>query len=195
LIDRNGGSFVKNEGGGEEVGDGGLGDGAGFGGEEDEGVGGAELVDGLAAGSAGLAGGVVEIGDGDGSDADGGAVEADGGGDGGLLGADGEAVGGVFYVAAGDDGVGLAFEQESGADAEVAVGGVGVVGYLGGALLESGDLGLSEWGWGDWGLRERAVGWVGGRHVSEATGCRWVMASRAGLMINVPYPIREMWTI
>jgi hypothetical protein len=190
LIDRDGGSFVKNEGGGEKVGDGGLGDGAGFAGEEDEGVGGAELVDGLAAGSAGLAGGVVEVGDGDGADADGGAVEADGGGDGGLLGADGEAVRGVFYVAAGDDGVGFVVEQERGADPEVAVGGVGVVGYFGGALLEIGDLGLSEWG-----LGELAAGWVGGRHVSEATGCRWVMASRGELMINVMCPIREMWTI
>jgi hypothetical protein len=112
-------------------------------------------------------------------------VEADGGGDGGLLGADGEAVGGVFYVAAGDDGVGFVVEQERGAYAEVAVGGVGVVGYFGGALLESGDLGLGE----------RAAGRVGGRHVSEATGCRWVMASRAGLMINVLCPIRGMWTI
>ena len=60
-------------------------------------------MDGLAAGSAGLAGGVVEVGDGDGADADLGAVEADGGGDGGLFGADGEAVGGIFDVAAGDD--------------------------------------------------------------------------------------------
>ncbi len=66
----------EEKGGGEEVGDGGLGDGAGFGGEEDDGVGGAELVDGLAAGSAGLAGGVVEVGDGDGADADVGAVES-----------------------------------------------------------------------------------------------------------------------
>jgi hypothetical protein len=50
-------------------------------------------------------------------------------------------------------------------------------------------------GLGEGGLRWRAAGRVGGRHVSEATGCRWVMASRAALMINVPCPIREMWTI
>src|SRR5580693_5690715 len=49
-------------------------------------------------------------------------VLADGGGDGGLRGAGGEAVGGVFYVAAGDDGV--VVEEDSGAHAEVAVGGV-----------------------------------------------------------------------
>ena len=60
----------------------------------------------LKAGSAGWPGFVVEVGDGHGSDTDGWAVLRDGGGDGGLLGAGGEAVGGVFYVAAGDDGVG-----------------------------------------------------------------------------------------
>jgi hypothetical protein len=112
-------------------------------------------VDGLAAGSAGLAGGVVEVGDGDGSDADGWAVEAHGGGDGVLFGAGGEAVGGVFYVAAGDDGVGIVVEQKGCADSEVAVGGVGVVGGFGGAVEEVGDLGGGE-----------AVGW---RHESEAT--------------------------
>ena len=95
-------------------------------------------MDGLAAGPAGLAGGVVEVGDGDGADADFGAVEADGGGDGGLFGADGEAVGGVFDVAAGDDvAVG---EKECRADAEVAVGGVGVVCGGVGALLKVGGL-------------------------------------------------------
>jgi hypothetical protein len=124
------------------------------GGEEDEGVGGAELVDGLAAGSAGLAGGVVEVGDEDGADADAGAVEADGGGDGGLFGADGEAEGGVFDVAAGDDDVGGVVEQEGGADAEVAVGRVGVVSDVGGAVVELGDLRWSEG--------------VSLRHVSEA---------------------------
>ena len=134
--------FVEEEGGGEKVGDGGLGDGAVGSGEEDDGVGGAELVDGLAAGSAGLAGGGVEVGDGDGADADAGAVEGDGGGDGGLLGAGGEAVGGVFDVAAGDDST--VCEQEGGADAEVAVGGVGVVGDGGGMLLQIGDLCGSE---------------------------------------------------
>ena len=140
--------LFEEEGCGEEVGDGGLVEGAVLLGEEDDGVGGAEFEDGLAAGSAGLAGGVVEVGDGDGADADGGAVEGDGGGDGGLLGAGGEAVGGVFDVAAGDDGA--VCEQEGGADAEVAVGRVGVLGGGDGALLEVCDL---VWGEG--------VGWRG----------------------------------
>ena len=91
-------------------------------------------MDGLAAGSAGLAGGVVEVGDGDGTDADFRAVEADRGGDGGLFGADGETVGGVFYVAASDDST--VGEQDGSADAEVAVGGVGVMGDGDGALLQ-----------------------------------------------------------
>jgi hypothetical protein len=148
----------EEEGCGEEVGHRGAGDGAVFGGEVDYGFGGAELVDGLAACSAGLAGGGVEVGDGDGADADGGAVETDGGGDGGLLGAGGETVGGVFYVAAGDDGA--VRKQDSGAYAEVAVGGVGMVGDGGGALLQIGDLLRSEGG-------------IGGRRhdVSEAIGC------------------------
>ncbi len=63
-----------------------------------------------------------------------GAVKADGGGDGRLFGADGEAVGGVFDIAAGDDGT--VPKQDSSADTEVAVGGVGVVGYGDGALLQ-----------------------------------------------------------
>ena len=87
-------------------------------------------------------------------------MEADGGGDGGLLGAGGEAVGGVFDVAASDDGVGFVVEEERGADAEVAVRGVGVVGCFGGALLEGGDLGLSKWG----------TGWIGRRHVMRLMG-------------------------
>ena len=90
-------------------------------------------MDGLAAGSARLAGGRVEVGDGDSADADAGAAEGDGGGDGGLLGAGGEAVRGVFDVAAGYDGT--VCEQDGGADAEVAVGSVGVVGNGGGLLL------------------------------------------------------------
>ena len=66
-------------------------------------------------------------------------MEADGGGDGGLFGADGEAVGGVFDVAAGDDSA--VGKQDSGADAEVAVGRVGVVGDGDGALLQVCGLG------------------------------------------------------
>ena len=101
----------------------------------------AEFVDGLAAGSAGLAGGAVEIDDDYGADADLGAVLGDGGGDGGLLGTGGEAVGGVFDVAAGDDVA--VFEEDGGSDAEVTVGGVGVVGCCDGALAEFVEL---RWG-------------------------------------------------
>src|SRR5580658_10362226 len=53
------------EGGGEEFGHRGLRQSVVFPGKEDGSVVGAELVDGLAAGSAGLAGSVVEVGDGD----------------------------------------------------------------------------------------------------------------------------------
>ena len=83
---------------------------------------------------------------------------ADGGGDGGLLGAGGEAVGGVFYVAAGDDSA--VVEEDGCAHAEVAVGGVGIVSYGGGVLLEISDL------------RWREVAWmIFGRHGFEAIGC------------------------
>jgi hypothetical protein len=85
-------------------------------------------------------------------------VDADGSGDGGLFGADGEAIGGVFDVAAGDDGVGGVVKQEGCADAEAAVGGVGVVSGVGGALLEVGDLGLRELGLGERGVGEAAGG-------------------------------------
>jgi hypothetical protein len=129
----------QKECGGEERGDGGLSDGASFGGEENDGVRSAELVDGLAAGSAGLAGSVVQVGDGDGADADLGTEQADGGGDGGLFRADGEPVGGVFDVAAGDDST--VRKQDSRADAEVAVGCIGVVGDGDGALLQVCGLG------------------------------------------------------
>ncbi len=138
-------SVVQEEGCREECGDSGLGDGAAFSGEEDDGVGRAELVDGLTAGSAGLAGGVVEVGDRDGADSDLWAVEADGGGDGSLFGADCEAVGGVFHVAAGDDST--VGEQDGGAHAEVAVGGVGVVSDGDGPLLQVCGLGGVEWRW------------------------------------------------
>jgi hypothetical protein len=132
------------EGCGQDFADGGLGEGVGGGGVDDEGVGTAELLDGLAAGSAGLAGDAVEGGNGDGADADGGAVEADGGGDGGLLGADGESVGCVFDVTAGDD-VGGLFEQERCTDTKVAVGSVGVVGDFKSATLKLEDLSGREW--------------------------------------------------
>ena len=90
-------------------------------------------------------------------------MEADGGGDSSLFGADGEAVRGVFDVAAGDDvAVG---EQDGGADAEVAVGRIGVVGDGGGALLQVCGLGRIE--------RGRMAGRVVIRrhNVSEAIGC------------------------
>ena len=116
-------------------------------------------MDGLAAGPAGLAGGVVEVGDGDGADANGGAVKTDSGGDGGLFRADGKTVGGVFDVAAGDNCA--VSEEYGGADAEVAVGCVRVVGDCGSALLEVLDLSRGE-----------ACGWIGFRHdESEAIGC------------------------
>jgi hypothetical protein len=78
--------------------------------------------------------------DSDGADADFGAVLRDGGGDRGLFGAGGKAVGGVFDVAAGDDFAG--FEEDCGADEEVAVGSVGVVGDPLGVAGEFGELGL-----------------------------------------------------
>ena len=175
-------SFVEEECCGQEFGDGGLGEGAVFGGEVEDGFGCAELLDGLAAGSAGLAGGVVEVGNGDGADADGGAVLADGGDDGGLLGAGGEAVGGVLDVAAGDDST--VRKQDSGTDAEVAVGCVGILGGSGSASLQ---LGYLLWG-------ERCGG--GWRHdVTEAIGCGRVVASDGRLMVDRLCPIRELWTI
>jgi len=119
-------------------------------------------VDGLAAGSAGLAGGLVEVGNGNGADADAGAAEGDGGGDGGLFGAGGKAIGGVFDVAASYDGT--VREQEGGADAEAAIGGVGVVRNSGGLLLQAGDLCGSEGAW-------VFGGEFGGHDVSEAIGC------------------------
>ena len=71
---------------------------------EDEGLRKAELKQSLPAGTAGLGGGLVEVGDRHGKDANVRAVLAYCPGDGGLLGAGGEAEGGVFDVAAGDDG-------------------------------------------------------------------------------------------
>jgi hypothetical protein len=115
-------------------------------------------VDGLAAGSAGLAGGGVEVDDDDCADADCRAVLGDGGGDGGLFGTGGEAVGGVFDVAAGDDVA--VFEEDCGSDAEVAVGSVGVVGGGCGSAVEVVDLVGRERG------RCRVLG-----HGSEAIGC------------------------
>ncbi len=109
-----------------------------FGGIKDFGCGSAELVDGLAAGSAGLACGVVEIDDDDCADAGSGTVEGDGGSDGVLLGAGGEAVGGVLNVAAGED---VAVLEEDGCSyAEMAVGSVGVLGGGEGSQAEVFDL-------------------------------------------------------
>lgn len=135
---------VTAEGVGDELAEGGLGGLAALTGVEDESVVGTELSECLAAGTAGHGGGVVEVGDGDGAKADGRAVLGDGAGDGRLLGAAGEAVGGVLNVAAGDDGT--AGEQQRGADAEVTVGRVRVLGHRGGELAEAIEFGEGEWG-------------------------------------------------
>jgi hypothetical protein len=125
---------IQPEGNRKEIGDRGLIEGSVLFWKEDDGAGSTEFEDGLAASTAGLAGSVVEVGDGDGADADAGAVEAYGCSDGGLLGAGGEAVGGVFNVAAGDDGA--VFEQDGCAYAEVTVRSIGVLGGSGSLLLE-----------------------------------------------------------
>lgn len=130
--------MVEQKGCGEEFGYCGLAEGAVCVREIDDGAGRAEFADCLAASSAGLACGGVEVGDSDGADSDAGAVLCDGGGDGVLLGAGGEAVGGVFDVAPGDDGT--VRKQDSGTDAEVAVGCVGVVRCCCCALLQVDDL-------------------------------------------------------
>ena len=111
-----------------------MGERAVFGGIEDFGGWSAELVDSLAAGSAGLAGGFVEIDDYDSADADGGAMKADGSRDGVLLGAGSESVRGVFHIAPGDDV--SVFEKDRGSYTEVAVGGVGVLSGGGGSLAK-----------------------------------------------------------
>jgi len=86
-----------------------------------------ELEQGLTAGAAGHGSGVVEVGDGNCREADCGAELRDSGGDRGLFGAGGETEAGVLYVAAGNDGAGMRRrEKDGGADAEAAVGGVGV---------------------------------------------------------------------
>jgi hypothetical protein len=131
----------EEEGCGKEVGNGRVGEFSVKGGIDDEGAGGAELVDGLAAGPAGLAGSGVEIRDGDGANANGGAMKTDCGGDGGLFGADGETIGCVFDVAAGDDGLEWVVEHECGAYAKAAVGRVSTTGGGEGTLVEVGDLG------------------------------------------------------
>jgi len=115
-------------------------------------------VDGLTTASARLAGCVIEVGNGDGADADCRAVEADGGGDGGLLGAGGEAIGGIFYIAAGDDAA--VVEEDGGAYAKVAVGSVSVVRNGDRLLLKVSDLRWRE-----------VAGMFFGRHEFEAIGC------------------------
>ncbi len=135
------------EGCGEQLGEGAL-RGAGVAGEEDDGLGGGELGDGLTAGSAGLAGGLIEVLDGDGADADLGPVLEDGGGDGGLFGTRGKPVGGVFDVASGDD-MGFAgggVDEDGGTDEEVAVGRVGLASGGFGVARECGELGGRDFG-------------------------------------------------
>ena len=92
----------------------------------------------MAAGSAGLAGCLVEVGDCNCGDANARAILRHGGGDGVLFGAGGEAVGSVFDVAAGDDGT--VRKQDSGADAETAVGRVRVAGCRACGMLNLFDL-------------------------------------------------------
>ena len=93
---------------------------------------GAELVDDLAACAAGGAGDALVVDDGDGANFDFGAEFCHGGEDCSALGAVGEAVGGVLNVAASEEfALG---RQEGGADAEVGIGGVGVLhDFTGGA--------------------------------------------------------------
>ena len=70
-------------------------------------------------------------------------------------------------------------EQEGGSDAEVAVGGIGVVRGGDGALLEiCGQGGVERAGW----------------HETEAIGCEGGRASRVALMVKVLHPIKGMWT-
>ncbi len=130
------------EGVGEESADGGLLGFAVFAGVEEEGVVVAELGEGLAAGAAGHGGCTVEVRHRYGSQPDAGAVLGDGAGDGTLLGAAGESVGGVLDVRSGYDGAG--FEEKGSADAELAVGRVGVLGGGGGEGDEVGAFGLGE---------------------------------------------------
>jgi hypothetical protein len=125
---------VEKEGGGKQIAYLRLDNSAVQRGKGDYGVEGAELVDGLATGSAGLAGFAVEVGYGDGAYMDRGAMEAHGRGYSGLFGAGGETVGGIFDVAANHDGA--IGEQKSGADAEFAIGRIGVMGNCIGASLQ-----------------------------------------------------------
>ena len=179
---------------GEEFGDGGLSGGTVASGEDDEGVGAAELEDGLATGSAGLTGGAVEIGDGDGADTDARAVECDRCCYRVLLGAASEAIGGVLDVTAGDDGCmcsGWGAEEECRSDPEVAVGCVGVVGCSAGVSLQQIDVGCGE-----------RCGWESeGHDESEAIGCGWVRQGggrwhhdQLALKAWRVCPIRHVWT-
>lgn len=77
---------------------------------------------------------MVEIGDGDGPEADARAVLGYGTRDGALFRAARQTVGTVFHVAAGDGGA--VGEQHGGADAEPAVGRVGVLGGCGGKYAQ-----------------------------------------------------------
>lgn len=87
-------------------------------------------------------------------------MEAYGCGDGGLFGASGEAIGGVFNVAAYDDGA--VFEEDCCAHAEVTVRGVGVLGGCGSLLLELLDQVMGKVGGGVRGHIGEANGWVPG---------------------------------
>jgi hypothetical protein len=128
------------EGEGEKFAEG-EGAGAVGGGEEDGSVGEDELGEDLTAGAAGGAGGVVQVGDSDGLDADLGAELGDGGGESGAFGTEGEAVADVFDIGSRDC---LAvIEEQGGTDAEVRVGGIGVLGGAAGLIEEVFELGGS----------------------------------------------------
>lgn len=99
--------------------------------EEDEGVGGGELVDDLAADTAGgaVGEGVVEVvGDSDGDGVDFAEAEGDGVVDGGAFGADRGAVGGILDIGAGvHGGRRVVGHDKSGTDRKVGIRGVGVL--------------------------------------------------------------------
>jgi len=113
-----------------------MGDGAFITWKKDNCVGRAEFVDGLAAGSAGLACRVVEVGNCDGPDANCGPVETDRRGDGSLFGTDGEAIRGIFDVASSDDST--VCKENGSSNTEFAVRRVSVMSNGGCSLLEIG---------------------------------------------------------
>jgi len=108
--------------------------------KENDGVG-AEFVDHLAAGAAGGAGDALIVDDRDRGDLDLGTQSSHGRKNRGALGAIRHSVGGVLYVAAGED---FAFcSEQSGTHSEVGVGGVGVLHRRPGGLEQAFTLQVS----------------------------------------------------